>query len=439
MKKLLVPLLVGLLVAGLTLGCNRQPAPSDGGIEEPNGDQHGNGNGDQNGATQPEPQTVLAVVVDGDVVLIDEDDGKAQVTDFGDVQWVSWSPDGNWLLIYIERGQVWTMKSDGTELNQLAAGIPSEMYRETTGYMWHPDSNQVACVVSEQPELKIFNLAQGTVRTITLPAPAQRGPWWNQSGQKLAVQIMMPADPAQVRDDSYNEEEDWEEFYHRYHLVILDVQGNQLFCQHSVNNLTWVGDDMVYTVYGIDFFSGYFYAAGVYALPSSQATSTQIAQRGGMILGPLQDGLVAMSTATDIHIYDFNTRTMTHLCAQDYYVTYSEFEYPFEFAPAYNANKVAVLALHLENEPDEMQFGYWDLDVYDLGSGQTWTAWPEVYQLAEGTNQWLIPVFWAKNGQHLYVYQRADQRQELWQVPVDGGQPRLILEDCQFASSRPGI
>ncbi len=449
MKRLLLLVLVGILVLSMATGCQLIEQLL-GGNGDPNGDTNGDLNGDPNGdpngnGDEPDvPETVLAAIVDGDVVLINDEDETAQVTSSGDVSWVGWSPDGSKLLIYREAGQLLTMNADGSDLSLLTAGVAFNENHAQPGYLWHPDSNHVGCVLEGTSEVHIFNLSDGTSQVIDFGHSPVEGPWWSQSGYMAVLVTREVDDPASLRDEWWEEEYDYEDFYIRRHLVVLNPQGTEIFEHQSVWSMAWAGDNMLYTTYSVAFMMQFPYVDGTYALPAGSTAPQEIDGSSG-IMGAMGDSLMAYATAWQskgIKVYNFANNSLAGpVYTQDYFITYSEFEYPFIFAPAHHGNQLAILALTLESEEEAWpQFGYWDLDVYDWDTGSSWTVWPEVFILDEhpGPLQYTISFFWSWDGEHIYVFQEDGDNQQLWEVAADGsGSTRLVLPDCDYVASRP--
>ena len=455
MKRLLLFLLVGFLVLGMATGCqiieqllggNGDPIDDPNGNGDPTDDPNGNGdptddpNG--NGDEPAGPETVLAAIVGGDVVLINDEDDITPVTSTGDVTWVGWSPDGSKLLIYREAGQLWTMDADGSGLSLLTGGVAFDSYHAQPGYLWHPDSNHVGCVLEGTSEVHVFNLTAGTSQVFDFGHSPIEGPWWSQSGHMAVLVSREVDDPASLRDEWWEEEQDYEDYYIRRHLKVLNLDGDEIFEHQSVAKVAWAGDNLFYTGYNVSFIQQMPFQDGIYALAAGDDTPEYVSRFGGMAIGALGNNLVAYSTARDIMVYNFANNTLAGpVYSQDYFITYSEFEYPFVFAPAYHANQLAVLALTLESEEGAWpQIGYWDLDVYDWDTGSSWTVWPEVFILDELPTplQYTISFFWSWDGEYIYVFQEDGDDQQLWEVAADGsGGTRMILPDCDFVASRP--
>ncbi len=452
MKRFLLFLLVGMLILSMATGCQLIEqllgGNGDSNGNDPNGDNpNGDPNGDDPNGDPPEPETVLAVIVDGNVFLVDDGDEISQATATGDATWAGWSPDGSKLLVHREAGgtgssQLWVMNHDGSDYSLVAEGVGFNSYWDGPGFLWHPDSNQVGFVLSGTNQVHVYNLSNFTSQVLNLGHPEIEGPWWSPSG-KMAVLVSREVDdPASLRDEWWEEEYDYPEFYIRRHLVIVNAAGARIFEHPSVARVVWAGDHLFYTGYSVAFMMEVAYQEGIYALPVGAATPLYVEKWGGMAIGVMGNSLVAYSTARDIMVYNFANKSLAGpVYTQDYFVTYSEFELPFLFAPAHHANQLAIMALTLESEEDAWpQFGYWDLDVYDWDTGSSWTVWPEVFILDEFPTllQQSRSFFWSWDGEHIYVFQEDGDNQQLWEVAADGsGETRLILPDCDFVTSRP--
>ena len=110
----------------------------------------------------------------------------------------AWSPDGQTIAFEGFGDEEWSFKiyvisPDGTNLQRLAADIPSDDRHPT----WSPDSQQIAFVSWREDwnaEIYMMDADGGNQRRLTNNTVAERGPSWSPDGNKIAFWSSLDGD-----------------------------------------------------------------------------------------------------------------------------------------------------------------------------------------------------------------------------------------------------
>lgn len=392
--------------------------------------------GDEESVTEPDgPAGVsLAYLSGGDIWLLTPAEEQVKLTDYGDVEYFEWSPDGE-RIAYYRSGELRVINADGSGEMLVDSAVLLFNFPVVGGGYWHPGSSELAYGLQDSPVIRIKSLTGVTEDHPLSGGSLANGIWWHPHKEIMAYVTLQYI-------GMYNENQ----------VTLQSRSGGSTWSMpYSLNPRWWLdGARLALVQYNIDDESGYYfcealayvnelgedYTAVLSAAANDRFPLIGISASGSCLALADIDELLLFNPAGDASV----------LFEQDVMTTYSEFSYPIRFAWPGACERIAALLYTQTAEVPGGVKGYWDLVFTDLKTGESGTLWEKVYFIDPASADGAIPMrgvqplFWSPDGTQLLVLQdRAGGGYDIWRVdPESGEPPYLYLKNTVHAAYQPG-
>lgn len=433
------------------VGCKKDPPPVDPpGPDVPGGDPGEDpgphdppkietpGDISANAPVTPVPPEAVsaltyAVIRQGDLWLGIDSTRLWRQTDSGDVDQIVWAPDGHALAFFSNPSlenytrALYTLIPGSRPVLIEADAIAYDSWPNSRGFLWSPDSTQLAYGTENGSEISI--VGPGATKggfTRETPDLFESGPYW-LAPDRLLLSIVSPV-PL---------------------LVITNTLGTE------INTL--LDAALPYPIAG-----GLLAAGGEYAeYEEFYFNSLIYADDDGQNLTRIYQGRIfmcllawnpkeaerieeskyfALSDGESLFLQKYKGLAgadpqQVELLTQDLFLSFSEFSYPFWFAWAPGGDTLAVLRFTFTREGDYgEQEGFWDLVQVDR-KGNRQIILPQVYTVKgeESPLPFLtLPFCWHPQGSQIFYLQQGKAETDLWSMDLAGGKSGIWLVNSEL-------
>lgn len=382
-----------------------------------------------------------AVIRKGDLWLGTDSTHLWRQTDSNDVAEAVWAPDGHAIAFLrtptLDAGvsSLYTLVPGETPIliDQDVTAISA--WLNTRGFLWSPDSTQLAYGVKGGTEISIAGPGQGKGGFL-IDLELEQGPYW------LSNDRLVYSSAGQ-----------------RPSLAIVNTMGDVINTLPDTSGPYPIQDGLfaVTGEYDPDGVMECFYYTGIVHAGSDGANVRQVYDENPdyclFSWNPLEASRTtdakyfAVSNAGTLFLQKYAGLTKAYpaqieLLTQDVFLTYSEFSYPFWFSWAPDGNSLAVLrfTLTLEGEFGEQE-GIWDLVRVDR-EGNLEMLLANIYSVSG--DEYPIPFIelpfnWSLGGNKINYLVEDSDGDDLWQLNLADKTAGLFLEDSGLPEYRPQI
>jgi len=360
-------------------------------------------------------------------------------TDSGDVAEAVWAPNGHAIAFL----RTPTLDAGVYSLNTLVPGdtpvlvdhdvVAIPAWLNSRGFLWSPDSTQLAYGVNNGTEIGVAGPGQGK-GSFLIDLELEQGPYW------LSNDCLVYSSSGQ-----------------RPSLVIVNTMGDVINTLPDTSGPYPINDGIfaVSGEYDPDGIMECFYYTGIVHAGIDGANVRQVYNENPDFClfswNPLEPSrntdakYFAVSNAGSLFLQKYAGLTKAYpekidLLTQDIYLTYSEFSYPFWFAWAPDGNSLAALRFTLTQEGDfGEQEGVWDLVRLDR-EGDPEMLLANIYSVS-GDEQPIpflaLPFNWSPEGRQINYLVEESDGDDLWQINLADKTHGLFLEDSGLPDYRP--
>lgn len=380
-----------------------------------------------------------AVIRKGDLWLGADSTHLWRQTDSGDVAEVVWAPDGHAIALLrtptLDAGvySLYTLIPGETPVLIGQNVTAFSAWLNTRGFLWSPDSTQLAYGVKGGTEISIAGPGQSKGGFL-IDLELEQGPYW-LSNDRLVY-------------SSTGE---------RPSLVIVNTMGDVVNTLPDASGPYPIKDGLFAAAgeYDPDGVMECFYYTGIVHAESDGANVRQVySERPDFSLiawNPLEASRTAdakyfaVSDAGALFLLKYAGFSKEYpeqfqLITQDVFLTYSEFSYPFWYAWAPDGNSLAVLRFTLTREGEYgEQEGMWDLVRVDR-EGNFEMLLTNIYSVSgdEYPIPFLeLPFNWSPGGGQIKYLVEDSDGDDLWQINLADKTHGLFLEDSGLPEYRP--
>ncbi|MDD3074218.1 MAG: hypothetical protein PHS56_07375 [Eubacteriales bacterium] len=380
-----------------------------------------------------------AVIRKGDLWLGTDSTHLWRQTDSGDVAEAVWAPDGHAIAFL----RTPTLDAGVYSLHTLVPGdtpvlVDQEVnaissWLNSRGFLWSPDSTQLAYGVNDGTEIGVAGPGQGK-GSFLIDLELEQGPYW------LSNDCLVYSSAGQ-----------------RPSLAIVNTMGDVINTLPDTSGPYPINDGIfaVSGEYDPDGIMECFYYTGIVHAGIDGANVRQVYNENPDFClfswNPLEPSIntdakyFAVSNAGSLFLQKYAGLTKAYpekidLLTQDIYLTYSEFSYPFWFAWAPDGNSLAALRFTLTQEGDfGEQEGVWDLVRLDR-EGNPEILLANIYSVS-GDEQPIpflaLPFNWSPEGSQINYLVEGSDGDNLWQINLTDKTAGLFLENSGLPEYRP--
>ena len=384
-------------------------------------------------ASAPSGLGKLAYVQGGDIWVRSLPDGEPrQLTADGVNHGPRWSPSGEWLAFWKNSSRVWLMRADGSDARPLADGLGLSIFA------WAPATDRLA-YVTDSGELYVVDADSAYLATLVPAGPDQS--WvghiaWSPDGMWIAYEWWEHLPDSQRYQGLWKVSADGGDLGELYGSGVPE-RGEAILAG-------WSGDGRFLIFWQGPIPSASMLADGVplYALPVDGGAPVQLAET--VLLPP---DFIALDSANADRVavveggyrgsWTNKTLRVVRISAGESVAVTAPDEAVSSPAWSPDGRRIAYVAM-----PDEGDLGGGDTARQGLMGRRIWVM------AVEGDSPVRLltddPIYrdeyplWSAEGSHiLFVRMDAEGSVSLWLVPVEGGDPSLVVDGLEVVGGLP--